>query len=67
MYLGDAITKYGAINALNPISISSKDDLVNPKDSTLTELAKKSFSYTVSNLKSYTYFNTFINSFVLSF
>ena len=48
MHISKAITKYGA-NALNPISISSKDDLVNTKDGTLTELAKKSFVYTVSN------------------
>lgn len=48
VHISEAITKYGA-NALNPISISSKDDLVNPKDGTLKDLAKKSFSYTVSN------------------
>lgn len=47
MDIREAITKYGA-KALNPISISSKDDLVNT-DNTLTELAKKSFAYTVSN------------------
>lgn len=47
MDIREAITKYGA-KALNPISISSKDDLVNT-NGTLTELAKKSFSYTVSN------------------
>lgn len=47
MHISEAITKYGA-NALNPISISSKADLVNT-DSTLTELAKKSFAYTVSD------------------
>lgn len=48
MDIREAITKYGA-KALSPISISSKDDLVNTKDGTLTELAKKSFAYTVSN------------------
>lgn len=47
MDIREAITKYGA-KALNPISISSKDDLVNTNN-TLTELAKKSFAYTVSN------------------
>ena len=47
MHISEAITKYGA-NGLNPISISSKDDLVNT-DGTLKELAKKSFSYTVSS------------------
>ena len=47
MDIREAITKYGA-KALNPISISSKDQLVNT-DSTLTELAKKSFAYTVSD------------------
>lgn len=38
MDIREAITKYGA-KALNPISISSKDDLVNTNN-TLTELAK---------------------------
>ena len=52
--LKDAILEFGQIDsyplsdALKPISISSKDDLVNT-DTTLTELAKKSFSYTVSS------------------
>lgn len=45
MDIREAITKYGA-KALSPISILSKDDLVNT-DGTLTELAKKSFAYTV--------------------
>lgn len=48
MDIREAITKYGA-KALNPISISSKDQLINSKDDTLTELAKKSFAYTVSS------------------
>lgn len=47
MDIREAITKYGA-KALNPISISSKDQLVKT-DGTLTELAKKSFAYTVSS------------------
>lgn len=53
--LKDAILEFGQIDsyplsdALKPISISSKADLVNSKDGTLTELAKKSFAYTVSN------------------
>lgn len=53
--LKDAILEFGQIDsyplsdALKPISISSKNDLVNPKDGTLKELAKRSFAYTVSD------------------
>lgn len=52
--LKDAILEFGQIDsyplsdALKPISISSKDDLVNT-DGTLKDLAKKSFAYTVSD------------------
>lgn len=52
--LKDAILEFGQIDsyplsdALKPISISSKDQLVNT-NTTLTELAKKSFAYTVSD------------------
>lgn len=55
MKLSEAIQQYGGkdsyplSDALKPISISSKDDLVNPKDGTLKDLAKKSFAYTVSD------------------
>lgn len=54
MYIIDAIQEFGGIksfplsDALEPTSLSNKDQLVNT-DGTLTDLAKKSFSYTVSN------------------
>lgn len=53
MNLSEAIRDFGKVksfplsDALDPTSLSSKDQLVNTVDGTLTDLAKKSFSYTV--------------------